>query len=257
MIYYVLVVTMHLEFGEFVARTLDIPLGRDKYNLVILGLFSLTLVGFLLWFIKGLRKQPPEQKKVTLFYLISTLLLIIISINVIMVVNIELIHVLQYAVFAIVLFSIIGSYFDVLFWTTFAGALDELYQYVYLSPTGTDYYDLNDVVINLLGAALGLILLRSQGVKNFALEVKWSKSSWFVGTVGIASIICSLWFVGELTFYPNGKLVLFEFIRDYKPGFWREIPPKVLFHVIKPLEGLIILVLLFIFYKKLPLIHEK
>jgi len=244
---------MHLKFGKFVARTLDVPLGRDNYNLIILGLATALCLGFLFWFYKGLKHTSPKERKITIAYLLLTLVLIIVSINVIMVINIELIHIVQYAIFAILLFPLIGRYFDVLFWTTFFGALDELYQYMYLAPTSTDYFDINDVIINMLGAAMGLILVRSQGVFQNKADKPMLKSSWFWGIAAIFGIIFTLWITSQLTFYPNGEDVMFEFIRDFQPGFWRKIHPNVLFHVIQPLEGLVILILLFISYKKIKL----
>ena len=255
-VYYVLVVTMHLHFGKFVARTLDIPFGRDTYNMIVLGMAFFLCFAFLIWFFKGLKRLPLSERKITLTYLIITLLLIVCSINVIIIINIELIHVLQYAIFAILLFPILQRYYDVLFWTTFFGALDELYQYVYLAPNLTDYYDMNDVVINMVGAAMGLILLRSQGVFQLKPVKPILKSSWFWGVAIIFILIFSLWSVGQLTFFPNGENVFFEFIRDFQPGFWREVPPKTLFHVIQPLEGLVILIILFVIYNKIALIKK-
>lgn len=256
LVYYILVVSLHLEFGKFIARTLDVPLGRNTYNLIVLILASILLGAFLIWFFRGIRQQSKYDNKVTMFYLGVTIALIIISINVIMVVNVELIHVLQYAILAILLFPIVGRYYDVLFWTTFFGAVDELYQYLYLAPTATDYYDINDVIINMLGAVMGLLLLRSQGISERLKKVKWQQSSWLKGLTGLSILILTLWLIGQLTFYPTDDEVIFEFIRDFTPGFWREIPPKVLFHVIQPLEGAIILISLFVFYKNIAL-EEK
>lgn len=255
-VYYILVVSLHLEFGKLIAHTLDIPLGRKTYNHIILILATLLLIGFLFWFFKGLRRQDKTCNKITLIYLMVTLGLIVAAINVIMVVNVELIHVLQYAILAILLFPLIGRYYDVLFWTTFMGAIDELYQYMYLAPTATDYFDINDVIINMLGAVMGLLLLRSQGIFEIESPVKWYKSSWFKGVFVLSIIILGLWLFGQLSFYPTENDVVFEFIREFTPGFWREIPPKVLFHVIQPLEGLIILIILFGFYNKIRLRSE-
>lgn len=248
---------MHLEFGKFIARTLDVPLGRDKYNLIVLSLAGFLCLAFLAWFYKGLKQNPAEENRVTIRYLIFTLALIVISINVIMVVNVELIHVVQYAIFAILIFAIVERYFDVLFWTTFFGAIDELYQYMYLAPNSTDYFDINDVIINMTGAAMGLILLRSQGIYERKPRRKILRTSWFWGIIFVLALITILWLSGQLTIYPSEGNVIFEFIREFTPGFWREIPPKVLFHVIQPFEGLIILIVLFAIYYKIPLKREE
>lgn len=46
----------------------------------------------------------------------------------------------------------------VLFWTTLLGALDELQQYIWIAPSYGDYFDFNDVLVNLLGGVLGVLL---------------------------------------------------------------------------------------------------
>ena len=46
----------------------------------------------------------------------------------------------------------------ILFWTSLLGAIDELVQYVWLTPGYGNYYDFNDCLANLVGAALGVLI---------------------------------------------------------------------------------------------------
>ncbi|MBT8233419.1 MAG: hypothetical protein HKO66_00850 [Saprospiraceae bacterium] len=248
--FYVLVVSQHLEFGKFLAKTLDKPLGRETYNLIVLSGSIFLLIAFLFWFYKGWKQLPKTDQNRLLKYVLFSIVFIVIALKVIIVVNVELIHILQYAIMAILLFPLIGHYNETLFWTNVLGALDELYQYIYLSPEKADYFDFNDVIINLLGVALGLIILRSKGILGFRKVPKGVKSPQFIALSITALIIGILFLIEQLTIYPSAydHPVLFEFIRDFKPGFWRIVHPNVNFHVVQPLEGMIILVLLFAFY---------
>jgi len=46
----------------------------------------------------------------------------------------------------------------VLFWTTLAGSIDELLQYLWITAGYSHYFDGNDVLVNLVAAAAGLLL---------------------------------------------------------------------------------------------------
>ena len=39
----------------------------------------------------------------------------------------------------------------------------------------------------------------------------------------------------------NSQIVIFEFIKDYEPGFWTKLPRSGRFHIIRPIEGLLII----------------
>ena len=106
--------------------------------------------------------------------------LILIAVNVIMVVNVEIIHIAQYCVMAILIYPLLRNFNLVMLSATLLGALDEAYQYWYLFPEKSDYFDFNDVIINFLGVLLGLIILRSQGIKQAPDNRPWYRSSTFI-----------------------------------------------------------------------------
>jgi len=143
--YYLLVVLPHEVIGVWIAQTLDQPFGRDTYNLIILALGISGFLGyvFLVW--NGTRFRKDKGKK-TWLYLLATLTLIVLSLNTILVVNIEIIHFVQYAFLALLVFPLFHSYQETLFWSTVLGAIDEGYQYLVLAPHRTDYYDFNEFV---------------------------------------------------------------------------------------------------------------
>jgi hypothetical protein len=72
--------------------------------------------------------------------------------------NIERIHFPQYAMLALLLGLSLRNEMLIFFVTTFAGFVDEFLQFA-MDPMKTNYLDFNDIVLNILGAAAGVVLL--------------------------------------------------------------------------------------------------
>ena len=246
--YFLLVVLPHEQVGLL---TVDIfgHLPRDTYNLIILiaGIISLGI--FLVPFIKRLIVHP-ERKKIG-FYLIATVGFIALTLNTLFVVNIEIVHFFQYAGMVLLVFPLTLRFGETLFWATLLGALDEAYQYFYLAPERTDYYDFNDVITNLLGAALMLVYLRTYDFGQPRVSAKkWFNTAPFYVTIALGTLIIALYQGGILGIYPAEEALQrpFLLVRVIPPGFWSVIPPEIVYHVVQPLEGTIITVLLLVFY---------
>ena len=177
------------------------------------------------------------------------ILFAIIIINFLFVINIEVIHFPQYAAFAILIYPMIRNYNSTLIWTTIAGSIDEAYQNFYLAPKDTGYYDWNDVITNLVGGVFGLLLLKSFGVGQH-VNLTWSKSSGIKGLVVVCGLVFGLWLSGFLSIYPS-EISTIQLVSKELTGFWNEVPPEVVFHIVRPLEGFIITVMLFFFYSRI------
>ena len=235
-IYYIVVVLPHKKFGTFLNKHLQNGITRDQYNLyVIIGATVILLVYFLPFF-KNTMKLPDRNR--LWLYLGFNILLAILVINILFVINIEVIHFPQYAMCALIIFPLVGNYTATLIWTTMAGMLDEAYQYFYLAPKDTSFYDLNDVITNLIGAVFGLLLIRSFRV------VEWNKFSLFKSTIWIGLISIFLTIVvthltGILSIYPSDDRP-FHLLRKWPPGFWSTVPPNVTYHVTRPVEGMLL-----------------
>ena len=181
----------------------------------------------------------------------------VVSFNMLIIVNIEIIHFIQYAALAILLFPLSKSFFTTIVLVMFLGAIDEAYQYYYLSPQRTNYYDFNDVILNLLGAGVGMIFLRSHTrIKTLLIDNVESFRKIWITYFSICLLIALLiWqkdlvqrvinFLGlELDWAGFGAVL----IRIPTTRFWTEIPPQIFYHVVQPFEGFIIItILLFIF----------
>ena len=75
-------------------------------------------------------------------------------------VNSEAIHFVQYGILALLLIPLVRRCGETIVLVTLLGILDEAYQYWVLHGDWGVYYDFNDVVLNLLGAAMGVLVPR-------------------------------------------------------------------------------------------------
>lgn len=255
--YYLLVVLPHEEVGIWIAKTLDQPYGRDTYNLIVLVLGLASILGYLgiLW--NGAKQLNTGKKRLWISFAL-TLLFIIISFNVLLVVNVEIIHFVQYAFLALLLFPLLNNYRDTLFYATILAVIDEGYQYFYLAPLRTDYFDFNDIIIDLIGAAMGLFLYWASGIRSIKSERKWFQTATFIGFAVLTTVTIIAYLSGQLAVYPveggtNPPILL---IRKIQESFWTIIHPNVKFHVVQPLEGLLILGGLFYFYTQQVFVME-
>lgn len=237
--YFIAVVLPHEAFGWWIARNLDQPLGRTNYNLLIMamGVVAFSAYLYLLW--KG--SQQLTHKQPLWIYLLITFLLILACINVIMVVNVEIIHFVQYTILAILLFPLLQNYQATLFFATIFGALDEAYQYLILTPDKYNYYDFNDVLIDMIGAIIGLLLLRSYGILDAKDERPYYKKPVFIGLISLISLVVFSYWQGWMTMYVDPENPsLFPLIKKGSASFWSVIPPSIKYHVVPPIEWIIL-----------------
>lgn len=242
--YFIIVVAPHKRFGTFINTVIFKGMPRDESNMIMLGIALLTLSVYGYYFGKYAKKRDDHQK--LWIFLIVDLLLAYFVVSFLFVNNVEVVHFPQYALFSILLFPLIGNYTATMVWATLAGALDEAYQYFYLAPKDTSYYDMNDVVTNLVGVVLGLLLLRAFGIAEKSVFNIRSSTIW----IGIALVVAAILIAhlsGILSIYPDDSRP-FQILREWPPGFWSHVHPNITYHVIRPIEGLVITILLWIVF---------
>jgi hypothetical protein len=129
--------------------------------------------------------------------------------RVLLVSSIENIHYPQYAVLAI-LFGVGGLRRETAWLTaTTLGALDEWYQHLALTRGTLGYFDWNDVVLNALGAAFGVVLLAT--FRGDASEPPVARDRWSGRAAAAAALVVLLtaWPGSGSSFYtttPGGRV---------------------------------------------------
>jgi hypothetical protein len=119
-------------------------------GMAIAGGIALTLVLF-----DGLRDQA--ERRTLMLYWLLTLCLILGTWRVLTANNTELVHYPQYVPEGVALLAVTLSPVESLCWIALFGAIDEDYQYAVLHGTWGVPFDFNDVYMDLLGGALGIL----------------------------------------------------------------------------------------------------
>ena len=252
-IYFLFIVLSHdtaTKIADWLKRTLTL----QTYNLVITIAVIVCLILMMTFIIRAIPEIKAYRKK--LIYPVVSILLMIVAYKYLLIVNIEAIHYFQYAIMALLIFPLIKSYGDTVIWATLLGTVDETYQYIILNPT-FQYFDFNDIVLNLLGAGLWVSIIALFSLSDsFKLLHRKLFSPGVITVILITLLMGILLLLNILKLYPDESPTnnFFSIIlnRAQPSGtFWTELYGDRVYHVLSPREGIIIILALLFFYKTL------
>jgi hypothetical protein len=141
--------------------------GFEAYNRV--ALVAIPLVTLLAASPIFIRRRAFLRDRTTLAGVVMLGFMSLAAQRWLLVANVELIHVPQFALLAVLLLAAGLNAPAAYIVSTVAGVLDETYQHlvIYAGVEGT-YFDINDIVLNAIGAAWGVVLF----AEMFAARVK-------------------------------------------------------------------------------------
>ncbi len=190
----------------------------------------------------GLIRSNRQINRVNLLYLILTLVGLVFHFFVFTEMNIEFIHALEFGLLAVLIYPITGRFGAAIVYSLPVMLFDEWYQYQVLFDY-VEYFDFNDLVLDLLGAGFTLSLLGLFGAAACNESVSVIRRTELFVLFGLIFIAGFLWLSTVIVPYPDMVthktwLILNELKEDY--GFWR-IHPFIgsTYHVIEPLPGMI------------------
>lgn len=240
-IYFLCVVLLHKRVGVIITD-LFANFSRTTYQYAMIIAAIAVFATYLFWL---LNKTNILHSKHLIAFFVSLIALTIISYPLLIIHNIEAIHFPQYAILAFLLFLLLRNYYKVVFWGLILAFIDESYQYFYIDPT--NYFDFNDIVLDLFGLVYGLLPVSAGVLKNNSL-IKNRFSLFIPELVFLLIIIIGfllLNFNNILSVYPD-KESLLSLTRKIDDSFWTMIKHlNVKYHIIKPLEGMIIIISLY------------
>ena len=167
--------------------------------------------------------------------------------------NIEFIHAIEFGLLGVLLYPLVRRFGAVTIMAFPIICVDEWYQYQVLYSDSVEYFDFNDIQLDLLGIGLFLSLfvlfLGKAKTSRPGLFQRWE----FYVLIGlILAVIGSTW-VDLVVFYPEGIqhntwLVLNTIKEPY--GFWR-VHPLIgsTYHVLEPMTGLIVVFTILFLYQ--------
>ncbi len=169
----------------------------------------------------------------------------------------EIVHFLQYAILAIPLYAVTRCALDTVAIAAILGAIDEGYQFLVLHPTWGIYFDYNDVLIDAIGAGLGVVWLLSalrreaeperNGVVAVAARTVFrSPAVWAMVAIAAAVVVL----LGAGVFVVDGLESDADFYMALNRGtvsetFWiqeQEWAGKP-FHILRPIPGTALILL--------------
>jgi hypothetical protein len=196
---------------------------------------------------KGIETQP-ERRTVAAFWILTIALIWgiwrVFTAN-----NVELVHYPQYIPEGMALLALTLSPAESMAWIALFGGLDECFQYWHLSAGKPVPYDFNDIYMDLLGGAAGVLLAlvffrcESRG----ASSTPWKQILSRPGVVVILSLVVIgiiLWSCGLMVLYEDAnRSHWFALSRVRMPAFWFQVvangPNK--YHTLSPIEGPILI----------------
>jgi hypothetical protein len=251
LLYFLAVSLPHHPVSAFYEKEVLIPAGFYSVEHAVNIITIVVLAGVVLTAVKVARIHKRAAFEHLAFW--SALVVLMFFANRYLIVNnAERIHFLQYAILAVLLGFSLRSEVLIFFVTSFAGFVDEFLQFA-MNPVVTNYLDFNDIVLNILGAALGVAFLlafrRPALVDQTTYERRFKLV--FLGSMGFLAFAVFVAFVlGRVVMLAehvqqrsvfdvvNGKL---SFIMSFErhDQFWQKSYFGKVFHVLSPLEGLV------------------
>ena len=245
--YFLAVVLPHKRFGTFINEVLFKGVSRDDSNLLVALLFFGLFMGFGLMLMRNSRSLHFDRWLLMAF-VINTILAVAL-VHVLFVNNIEMVHYPQYFLLTFLLFPLLNNYTQTMIVAVVLGVLDESYQYFYLAPMDTSYYDFNDILTDLVGVVFGLLFLRSLGLRSTA-GYSWKSSPATLAIGGLVLFLVTALATDFLSIYPSDTST-FQLLQKIPPDFWSHVPPKVKYHVMLPMEGSLIVIAAMVFFAML------
>lgn len=249
-IYFFATVFPHETVGSMIGAFFK-PYGRHLYDTTTLYtlIAGTAIVGIFLIF--RLLRQPKRLGK-GILYIALTAGLIYLAMRTLVVINIEAIHFLQYAVLAILLFFLTRRYLYVGLIVLLLAYFDEGYQHFFLTPNRFEYLDFNDILLDQIGMGGGLTILYCLGVKSGPKNPKLLRTLYII--YGALIAICLLLIVvGVMRIWPiDGEPnAMIQIMQRPIEGFWQTVRKVHQFHIMRPWEGLLSAALMILIYAQL------
>jgi len=240
--YFIWTVVNHQRVGSLLANTFNIN-DPESYNRVFLQFGLLFLLAYLAATIPFFVRS---NRYAALAYLVVTLALVAACVPWLIVVNSEMIHFAQYALLGVLLFPLVRSYWLTVLLGTLLGILDEGMQYWVWTPD-MHYFDFNDVLFNLLGTVLGVLLIGAWIGRSVPARPRWL-TGWVIVS-SIVFLVTIAWLTQWLDIYPDPEHPApVQLIREPESEFWTVLPPHRRFHVLRPGPGVLLILTILALY---------
>jgi hypothetical protein len=248
-VYSACIVFLHAPIVKVVLAFMN-GLGRQNFNnLVVLSAVAFTITAALLFY--SLLREFPHKRQLKLLLFAAQVLLIVIHFVFLLELSIELIHATAYSVLSILLYAAFRRFGIAALLSIPVMLLDEWYQYRVLYLGYVQFFEANDVVLDLLGSGFGFLTVAFLGV-NTAETAKR-----FIAIDRLLIVLFALALVGMIVgcvfpVYQNDvcNYSLFTLNNLEHPEiFWQVHPDHgSIYNVLHPYAAIVITTLLCLYY---------
>lgn len=237
------------DFFDWMRDVLSFPV----YNSLLLATAAvLFLIFSLVLFNRIWRDKTRRVARMAWFFL--TAALAVGAYEVLIVFSIETIHFIQYALPALPVFALTMNFGETVGWVTLMGALDEAYQYfVIYANYKTVYFDFNDIMLNLVGAGIGVLAIYTLSDLNappFSGKERTAvrSSRHFLSpsralTISVIAMGFVLHLAGIIEPYHEASASSAPIVLSRKlpaAHFWLRPHIGKTFHILSPIQGIIV-----------------
>ena len=211
---------------------------------------AITLVeaAWLTWILVRRLRGQAARRTVAAFWMV-TLALIWCAWRVFTANNVELVHYPQYIPEGMALVALTLSPAESLSWIALFGGLDECFQYWVLARGKPVPFDFNDVYMDLLGGAAGvlvaMVFLRCDSRHGSRDASRIWKRPGVIVILAVTAVGILLWWSGLMLLFADNSNPHYWFAlsRYTSPAFWFQVvlngPNK--YHTLSPVEGPILI----------------
>lgn len=228
-----------------VMRSLSLPV----YNQLVAGVTTIAAVAVVVLVARAISRKVKIQRSGLLF-LGFTLAALIIHFFVFTEMNVEFIHAVEYGILAVLIFPMVGRFSAVIIYSFPVMLFDEWYQYQVLFDW-VEYFDFNDILLDLLGAGLFLAVIKTF-IQEPEQPTALAKRPEVYVLLLMAITAMMMLLSSAVVPYPEDAasktwLVLNAIEEPY--GFWR-VHPLIgsTYYVLEPIPGLITVFSVCLFY---------
>jgi hypothetical protein len=133
-------------------------MGLAAYN-VMVSILAFTVFAAVASFVAISIIRPENNRNLKILLSAGILAAIMLHYIFLLEMNIEIVHAFAYGGLVYLIYAYTLRYGAAIVWAVPVMLFDEWYQYILLYPHYVEYWELNDVVLDMLGASLILILL--------------------------------------------------------------------------------------------------
>ena len=249
-VFYIGTVLPHEVVGAAIGSLFE-ESGRQVYDSTMLITLGVLVVIYASILLRSLLKNRDRLVK-GLGYLVATIVLCALCMKILVVINVEAIHFIQYGIISVLVFQLVKRY-DYTCWIVLLLAFfDESYQHFFLTPNRFAHLDFNDMLLDLVGCGFGLSTLYCFGQKN--RPKKHTIRNGILLAYGLLVGACIIFYaIGTLRIWPTEgePLATIQIFHKNIEGFWTTVRKVHQYHIMRPLEGIVILCLVNVFYSRL------